>query len=84
MKNIVRLLDIVKSKLDSNNYINSLIKLLLEYNIITYYEVEEIMLKFLYLLRVKGEKYTASLTSSIDVYTLKIYIFLICILLDYI
>ena len=71
MNNMIGKEEIIRSEIDYNNYVGSLILSLLKYNIINRSEFNFIIEKFLNLLFIKAKKYTGDLTSTVDVKLLK-------------
>ena len=67
--NIIDKFKIIKNNIDNNNYIESLLNNLLDYQIITKEEYNKIILKFMYLLSFTINKYNGGLMNSVKINT---------------
>ncbi len=65
--NLVCINSIIKEEIDENDYIQSLVNILLKYKVINNEQYEQIGLKFLNLLSFTIKKYTGELTSSVPI-----------------
>ena len=71
MNNIVNINTIIKNEIDENNYFESLLSILIKYEIIKEEQYQKIILNTLNLLAKKIKQYTGGLTSSVPIKTAK-------------
>lgn len=69
MCNLIDIETIIKNEIDENNYMDTFLSSLVNHNVISLDEYEQIILNLLKLLEIKIKKYTGELTSSVTIST---------------